>query len=433
MSLKEKFLALFSVITLIVVMLGFAIPVSAATDTLLDEVNIGDTISESDHNIQDWSDCFSGCGWCGPDGNMRLLWGKGDGVVSDDLNGPDTDNWASVDLNTNGGIQKTLRVEHLCGAANDFFDVYINDEFVYSFTEDEPANIWYETYIDISGLVLDGSFTVKFVCPAEPWPGINNYGQVAFNLIQVLGNYAPVVGPISAPAEPVSKGIQVNATANFTDQDAADTHTATWDWGDGPATVGTVTESSSPGTVTGSHTYAAAGVYTVTLTVSDGTDMGTSTCQQYVVVYDSTAGFVTGGGWIMSPVGAYSVDQSLEGKANFGFVSKYKKGATVPTGNTEFQFKAGNLNFKSTSYDWLVIAGARAQFKGSGMINGTGDYGFMLTAIDGQINGGGGVDKFRIKIWDKSSNTMVYDNLIGEEDDAEPTTTLGGGSIVIHK
>ncbi len=80
-------------------------------------------------------------------------------------------------------------------------------------------------------------------------------------------------------------------------------------------------------------------------------------------------------------------------------MSKYLKGASVPTGNTEFQFKAGNLNFHSEEYDWLVVAGARAQFKGRGQINNAGDYGFMLTAIDGAVNGGGGVDKFRIKIW----------------------------------
>jgi len=79
----------------------------------------------------------------------------------------------------------------------------------------------------------------------------------------------------------------------------------------------------------------------------------------------------------------------LTGKATFGFVSKYIKGKVDPTGNTEFQFKAGDLNFKSTSYEWLVVAGARAQFKGLGTINGTGNYGFMLTAIDGQISGGG--------------------------------------------
>jgi len=51
---------------------------------------------------------------------------------------------------------------------------------------------------------------------------------------------------------------------------------------------------------------------------------------------------------------------------------KYKKGANTPTGQSESQFKASDLNFRSTTYDWLVIAGARAQFKGLGTINGTG-------------------------------------------------------------
>ena len=151
------------------------------------------------------------------------------------------------------------------------------------------------------------------------------------------------------------------------------------------------------------------------------------------MVYDPAGGFVTGGDWSNSPAGAYAPNPSLTGKATFGFVSKYRKGATVSTGNTEFQFKVANLNFHSDSYQWLVIAGARAQFKGVGTINGTGNYGFMLTAIDGQISGGGGVDKFRIKIWD--SGGIVYDNQMGNADDADlaPATAIGGGNIVIHK
>jgi hypothetical protein len=31
----------------------------------------------------------------------------------------------------------------------------------------------------------------------------------------------------------------------------------------------------------------------------------------------------------------------------------------------------------------------------------------MLTAIDGQANGGGGADKFRIKITDKATGALV--------------------------
>ncbi len=57
----------------------------------------------------------------------------------------------------------------------------------------------------------------------------------------------------------------------------------------------------------------------------------------------------------------------------------------------------------------------------------------MLTAIDGAINGGGGVDKFGIKIWDVATDEIVYDNQMGAADDGNPATELGGGSIVIHK
>jgi hypothetical protein len=119
------------------------------------------------------------------------------------------------------------------------------------------------------------------------------------------------------------------------------------------------------------------------------------------------------------------------GKANFGFVSKYQKGATVPTGKTGFHFQAGNLDFKSTAYDWLIIAGAKAQYKGVGMVNGMSGYGFMLTAVDGQLKGGGGADKLRIKIWEIASGITVYDNQPGAPDDATPTSIVSGGAVVI--
>ena len=92
------------------------------------------------------------------------------------------------------------------------------------------------------------------------------------------------------------------------------------------------------------------------------------------------------------------------------------------------------MNFHSDIYQWLVVAGPKAQFKGNGTINGTGNYGFMLTAVDGEFNGGVGTDKFRIKIWDiNNSDLVVYDNQVGATDDSEPTTQLSKGSIVIHK
>jgi len=110
-----------------------------------------------------------------------------------------------------------------------------------------------------------------------------------------------------------------------------------------------------------------------------------------------------------------------EGKATFGFVSKYKKGATVPDGNTEFQFKAGDLNFHSTSYEWLVVTGSNfAKFKGEGTINGQGNYKFQIWAGDGAQ------DTFRIKIWyeDGGNEVIVYDNGMNQP--------IGNGSIVVH-
>jgi len=247
-----------------------------------------------------------------------------------------------------------------------------------------------------------------------------------------------IIGPASGEVFPV--GTPVSFAGTFTDSNGG-SHSATWTI-DGLDQPGTVTSDGTAGTVIDSFSFAAPGVYAVTLTVTDdcGSSGSASTVDDlpaYVVIYDPSAGFVTGGGWINSPAGAFHPDleefSGVAGKASFGFVSKYQKGATKPTGETEFQFKAGNLNFKSTSYDWLVVSGARAQYKGIGTINSVAGYSFLLTATDGQINGGGNQDKFRIKIWETATSTIIYDNQMGAVDGADPTMVIGGGSIVIHK
>jgi hypothetical protein len=240
---------------------------------------------------------------------------------------------------------------------------------------------------------------------------------VGLNLV----NYPPELGEISVSPSLLPVGATVNASVPFSDPDKLDTHTAVWDWGDGSTSAGAVSESFGAGTITGDHIYTTTGVYTVQVTVQDNYGNSDTAVYQYVVVYDPNGGFVTGGGWIDSPAGAYKADPNLTGKANFGFVAKYQRGAQVPTGNTQFQFKAGDLNFHSVSYEWLVVAGSKAQFKGVGMINGQGMYKFMLTAIDGSP------DRFRIKIWyeENGAEIVVYDN--GNDQ------ALGGGSITIHK
>lgn len=289
----------------------------------------------------------------------------------------------------------------------------------------------------------NGDGTWSWSCPTSDGPaesrtvtifaddGQGGMSSIAFNL--EVKNLPPKLGVISADTYLVPVGTQVNFNANFTDPGVLDTHTACWNFGDGSNGAGIDSETGGSGIVNNRHAYTTPGIYTVQLTVTDkdgASDIGL--LEQYVVVYDPGAGFVTGGGWINSPAGAYTRDPYLSGRANFGFVSKYQNRAAVPIGQTEFQFKAGDLNFHSESYEWLVVAGAKAQYKGTGTINGLGEYGFMLTATDGQINGAG-IDKFRIKIWDKVTGQTVYDNNIGNDDNSDPSTVLAGGNIVIHK
>ena len=182
--------------------------------------------------------------------------------------------------------------------------------------------------------------------------------------------------------------------------------------------------------------FAEAGVYTIYLRAQDNLGLwsecsSSGTAFGYVVVYEPIGSFVTGGGWIDSPPGAYSANPSLTGTATFGFVSRYQRGASIPTGQTQFQFNEGDLNFHSSSFDWLVVAGGKAKFKGTGTINGSGEYGFSVSAIDGQVSGGGGVDRFRVKIWDEAGN-LIYDNQLGAPDYADASTAIAGGSIMVH-
>jgi PKD repeat protein len=274
--------------------------------------------------------------------------------------------------------------------------------------------------------VDDGAYTVTVVVEDG-----DESGSAALTVN--VNNLAPEVGDISGPVDPVQVNTSVSITASFTDSGSADTQTATIDWGDGStASAGGLTQLAGGGSVAGGHTYSTAGVYTVMLTVTDDDGGVGQAIYQYIVVYDPAGGFVTGSGSIESPAGAYAADPLMAGAARFGFVSKYTKGANVPDGQTRFQFQAAGLRFESIAYDWLVIAGSKAQFKGSGQIDGAGNYGFMLTAVDGDLNGG--PDTFRITIWDKDNgDAIVYDNQMGAASDATPTTELQNGSIVVHK
>src|SRR5439155_969226 len=150
-----------------------------------------------------------------------------------------------------------------------------------------------------------------------------------------VANVAPSITGITLPASPAAIKTTVTAGVTFTDPGTAtgETYTATFDWGDGTAPTPSPSGTASP--LNASHPYAAAGVYTIKVTVTDsnggssGQASSIAYSPAYVVIYDPSAGYVTGGGWINSPAGACNPAAGVQGvcgsdvtgHANFGFSS----------------------------------------------------------------------------------------------------------------
>jgi len=261
---------------------------------------------------------------------------------------------------------------------------------------------------------------------------VNGNMSTATTTVAVAHN---ITGPVSGSSFKIKTPVSFSGT--FWDVPGK-RHTAQWSFGT-LSTSGTVVEPSGSrlGTVTGTYTFNSPGIYRVRLNVTDNTGVTSyvntaGELEAIVVIYDPSAGYTIGGGWIDSLAGAFAQDPALIGKVGFGFNSKYTN-ATNPKGETWMRFNMGSFEFDALNYDYLVISGAKAQFRGFGKVNGSAGYDFILTVIDGQLTGGGGVDKFRLKIWEKTSGRTIYDNQIGASDADDPTTPVGAGSSVVIK
>jgi endoglucanase len=245
-----------------------------------------------------------------------------------------------------------------------------------------------------------------------------------------VANVAPQVGAIAGATDPVPVSTSLGIGASFTDVGTLDSHSVAVDWGDGTNSPATVTERDGSGSFTASHAYAAAGIYRVVGAVTDDDGGVARSVLEAAVVFDPAAGSARGAGWFESPRGAHAADESATGRATFGFLARYQKDANEPVAHPGFRLKTGRLTFESTGYDWLVITGAKAQLRGSGRIDGTGSYGFRITALDG-LTPGSGADRIRVEIWDARTGAVVYDTQMSAPDGADPVTPLGGGSIAI--
>ena len=147
------------------------------------------------------------------------------------------------------------------------------------FNGDGKQDLVTANYADTVSVLLGNGGTWSWSWPTKDGPadsqtvkitaadGHGGTASVEFSL--AVKNVAPACGPITVPAGAIKLGSPAAVSAPFTDPGVLDTHTAVWHWGDGTTSAGTVTESDGSGTVADSHTYTAAGTYTVKLTVTD--------------------------------------------------------------------------------------------------------------------------------------------------------------------
>jgi len=225
---------------------------------------------------------------------------------------------------------------------------------------------------------------------------------------------APV--PTTAPAGPwrvVRVGDRVTMATSFTDPGTNDTHRCDFAWDDGTTTSGPAQGDACRAT----HAYPAAGMYTVTSTVTDD-DGGVGRAPGVlVVVYDPAAGPVRGSGRL-GPGGAGAFD----------FVAGYpRRSATAPDGVLTFALPpAVNLDLHDHQrLDWLVVTPAgRFAVKGTARGSAGHEVGFVLYGYR--------PDRLRIVVWDGAApeaGPVRYDSRPGTSfdlDAADPAPVEAG-------
>jgi len=234
-------------------------------------------------------------------------------------------------------------------------------------------------------------------------------------------------------------GATVSLTGHFEDSSGF-AHTAEWlfDSVRKPATIAAA-DLSNLSRVMASTSFSSFGVYRVQMKVTDASGQTGSTSMvggldANIVIYPSSGEYAAGAGWIDSPAGAYVANPSFEGKGSFGFVSRSAHTANSGVaGETEFDLHLQGFRFNALNFESQTVSGAKAQFLGTGTVNGAGSFGFVLTTLDGgQI--GGVPDTFRIRIWNKATGATVYDNEMGSPETSDPVTPVrSGSSIVIRR
>jgi len=206
-----------------------------------------------------------------------------------------------------------------------------------------------------------------------------------------IANVAPTIlaGSLTGPAAPIPlAGGSASAPIFFEFSDMGgkhDVYTARVACGNGvPLTATDIPVSETynsngdytggRGTYRGACRYTSAGFYTVSARVSDedGATSGEATFS-WVTVFDPAAS-TKGSGF-------YSAPGQGNRKTHFTFDASFPSGGTLPNGAVRLWIPGGEMNFESSTIELLVVSSNRAQFWGTGTLNGAPAR-FRITAVD---------------------------------------------------
>ncbi len=238
-----------------------------------------------------------------------------------------------------------------------------------------------------------GTYTITY-------NAIDPSGNAALSVMRLVNviNTVPVVDSVTGPAGPMAVGGTATVTANFTDPDPGQAHMCTITWDDPSNPTSIVTVSAGATSCTASHTYASAGVSTVSVDVSDYCDHATGVFQ-FVVIYDPNAGFVTGGGWINPPLRWLPAPcRARRTSASSRSTRRAPTFRKVRPNSSSRRETSTSTAPRTTPGAWSSPAAGRRRTGAPAPSTGVPGYRFLLIAYDGNQPGGDGIDRFRIKI-----------------------------------
>jgi len=293
-------------------------------------------------------------------------------TVTDDDNGTDQDTATATITNVNptanaGANQTGVEGDLLSftatatdpGAADTFTYLWDFGDGTPTSTQQTPTH----TYAD------NGSYTVTLTVTDD------DNGSDQDTATATITNANPVVN--AGPNQTVSENSPVTFSGSFSDAGTGDTHTFLWDFGDG---------TTSTASLTPTHTYAAPGTFTATLTVTDddsgvGSDTMNVTVQNLAPTVSIQAPTTGNEGDLLTFTGSFT-----DGGSGHTFLWDFGDGTTATTQNATHTYADNNTYSATfTVTDSGGSAGSAAHTLLINNVNPVAGAGADLTANEGDL------------------------------------------------